>query len=839
MLSEKIAVKNFKGIRAADLDLRNIDAAVVLGHNGAGKSSLIVDARLWAVFGESSSLKDLDKHVQNGADMAEVVYEWTVGGEHYRVTRKRSVRTSRGTSALMLEQSENGGWKDRSGESIGETEEKILKAFPIDMTTLVNSSIIEQGEVESFCKATPGDRAKILSKILNQERYKELERLARKEGNDVRGEIKRIDGQVGENKVEIDKTGEAEKTLGEAKDALRNLDGEIEEKERSKGEKEKDLVGLQQATKDYEGWKKELVEVSEEIEALTQEITADSLEIERYQKILEDKDTVKGKIEEADRVKEKGIELSSSLKTVQAKMEAMQDHLLSPSQRADMETEISECKTVIARKEEIERIVEKGDGIEQQLKSVKERKALRDELIEKQQTVKMRLKECEHDLAMLNEKVERMEQKTKLLDDIQCHPEEDPGYVNKACPFLKDAVDAKDGLDLARKDRGGASDALSGFVTALDRLAKELESYEGIDEAVDDIEARYAEFNAAKKDLVMLDTVVKKVQGIEAELKKDEKLQAEYAARKLESKKLEEEIETLRTAFKEFEQFTKLAPKIENAEARLPLMEQKNRKDLKNREGLAERKGSFEAKIKDADELFSSKCSLETEVQTLGEALVRCKEMQAEKNKAVGMCEAIIERGRQLVERNKELLKKVDQLKEEVIDWEILEEGFRQLPFLVYEKAVPEIEHSANEILSSVSSEGMQVSIETQRAAKTTKNVADEIGLHFVDNDGEKDYAQLSGGERVRASLAIRLALGELSGRRAGERIEELTIDEGWSGLDAEGLEAVKECLHRLRNRFKKILVISHLEGVKDLFETKLIMDKHAEEQMRVVSNLM
>jgi exonuclease SbcC len=85
----------------------------------------------------------------------------------------------------------------------------------------------------------------------------------------------------------------------------------------------------------------------------------------------------------------------------------------------------------------------------------------------------------------------------------------------------------------------------------------------------------------------------------------------------------------------------------------------------------------------------------------------------------------------------------------------------------------------------------------------------------------------------MRINLALRLGISEVIARRSGYKgkIETLIIDEGLSALDEEGRQATIEILRQLRQRFRKILVISHLEDVKDAFDTKLIISKTASGQ--------
>ena len=80
----------------------------------------------------------------------------------------------------------------------------------------------------------------------------------------------------------------------------------------------------------------------------------------------------------------------------------------------------------------------------------------------------------------------------------------------------------------------------------------------------------------------------------------------------------------------------------------------------------------------------------------------------------------------------------------------------------------------------------------------------------------------------MRINLALRLGISEVIARRSGYKgkIETLIIDEGLGALDEEGRQATIEILRQLRQRFKKILVISHVDEVKDAFDTKLLISK-------------
>ena len=126
----------------------------------------------------------------------------------------------------------------------------------------------------------------------------------------------------------------------------------------------------------------------------------------------------------------------------------------------------------------------------------------------------------------------------------------------------------------------------------------------------------------------------------------------------------------------------------------------------------------------------------------------------------------------------------------------------------------------------------MRINFQFGRETKTGRQT-DQLVMEAEDETGHHPVTRFSGGERMRINLALRLGISEVIARRSGYKgkIETLIIDEGLSALDEEGRQATIEILRQLRKRFRKILVISHLDEVKDAFETRLIVSKTASGQ--------
>jgi DNA repair protein SbcC/Rad50 len=159
-----------------------------------------------------------------------------------------------------------------------------------------------------------------------------------------------------------------------------------------------------------------------------------------------------------------------------------------------------------------------------------------------------------------------------------------------------------------------------------------------------------------------------------------------------------------------------------------------------------------------------------------------------------------------------------------------LERAFSKdgVPALLIEQALPEIETHANDLLDRLSGGAMSVRFETQRQYKD-KNRDDRketLDIIISDSAGPREYEMFSGGEAFRVNFAIRLALSRVLAQRAGARLQALVVDEGFGSQDASGRQRLIEALNTVRDDFEKILVITHLEELKEAFPARIEVEK-------------
>jgi exonuclease SbcC len=151
--------------------------------------------------------------------------------------------------------------------------------------------------------------------------------------------------------------------------------------------------------------------------------------------------------------------------------------------------------------------------------------------------------------------------------------------------------------------------------------------------------------------------------------------------------------------------------------------------------------------------------------------------------------------------------------------------GKKGVQALLIETAIPEIEREANTLLGRMTDNQMHLSFETQRDTKKG-DVSETLEIKIADGLGTRDYDAFSGGEAFRLDFAIRVALAKLLAKRAGARLETLVIDEGFGSQDARGRERLVEAITSVQSEFKHILVITHIQELKDMFPVQIEITK-------------
>jgi DNA repair protein SbcC/Rad50 len=74
----------------------------------------------------------------------------------------------------------------------------------------------------------------------------------------------------------------------------------------------------------------------------------------------------------------------------------------------------------------------------------------------------------------------------------------------------------------------------------------------------------------------------------------------------------------------------------------------------------------------------------------------------------------------------------------------------------------------------------------------------------------------ISGGEQDIANLCLRLAISQMIAERAGQTFSLLILDEVFGSLDESRRQNVVELLRGLQGRFEQVILITHIEQVRE-----------------------
>jgi exonuclease SbcC len=86
----------------------------------------------------------------------------------------------------------------------------------------------------------------------------------------------------------------------------------------------------------------------------------------------------------------------------------------------------------------------------------------------------------------------------------------------------------------------------------------------------------------------------------------------------------------------------------------------------------------------------------------------------------------------------------------------------------------------------------------------------------------------ISGGEEDLANLVLRLSISEMIADRAGQSFSLLILDEVFGSLDEAHRHNVVDLLRRLQNQFEQVILITHIESVRDGLD-RVIMVRYDE----------
>ena len=204
-------------------------------------------------------------------------------------------------------------------------------------------------------------------------------------------------------------------------------------------------------------------------------------------------------------------------------------------------------------------------------------------------------------------------------------------------------------------------------------------------------------------------------------------------------------------------------------------------------------------------------------------SLEKMKISLSEMNKKISELDSIRMSHAQKVGTDKSELLKVreekktyDKIKKEWHAYNLLSQAVSKkgIPLQIINSYLPVINSEISKILQNTV--GFTVELE----ADLNSNAMD---IYINYGDSKRVIELASGMEKMISSLAIRVALINVSSL---PKCDMLIIDEGFGSLDDTNVEACNRLLISLKKHFKNILIISHVDAVKDVVDNVIDITK-------------
>jgi len=844
MIPHRLRISGFLSYNEpTELDFTAFDLACISGANGAGKSSLL-DAITWVLFGQARRRDDA--LINSRCSAAEITLDFWYENNLYRVQRRKP--KDKTTLLEFFIQDGQDRWRPLTEHTVRDTDTRIEQTLRMDYETFINASFFLQGRADQFAQQKPGDRKRILGSILGLEKwddYRDLTTARRRvlEGEragveslaaDIQEELKQEDERKArlaelEEKLStaatlarsqedlVERLRQLEASLSERRSLLAMLDNQrkaarqrlaviensLQERSAEQERGRQQMAASGQVESAYREWVQVRAALgkldlrAQEFHEIEQRRSAPLMEIERARMQLQN---------ERDRLVTDRAQVSAleaQLPALEVQVESQQEAIAGlrarASQRDAFEEELrtvqKTCADALAENTSLRKEMDEMDGHKKQLEHAHSadcplcgqplpppERALLIERIERDgQTLgdrfrankslrtegEARRQEIEAALRELRQVDDNLHQRQRALDQLTDRRLQ----IRQAVTTWQAAGPAR----LAELEQtmaaGNYAQEARSVLAELDERLRQL-GYDPVEHAR--LRQREQEGRSSQDALRELETARARLEplGREIENQQRQREEADAEAQDLEQK------------------YSQALARLEAESAGVPDLHlaEETRRQLKENENL----------------LRSEVGGARQRVHVLDGQRARLKDIGARR----------------------------DELARQIANHKTLEKAFSRdgVPALLIEQALPEIETQANEFLDRLTAGGMSVRFATQRDYKD-KNRDDKretLDILISDAAGTREYELFSGGEAFRVNFAIRLALSRVLAQRAGARLQTLVIDEGFGSQDADGRQRLVEAINMVQKDFSKILVITHLEELKDAFPARIEVEKLA-----------
>tara|TARA_A100001037_G_scaffold112318_1_gene102382 strand:+ start:13947 stop:16526 length:2580 start_codon:yes stop_codon:yes gene_type:complete len=852
MIPLRLKVKNFMcyGSSPQILEFSGIHLACLCGSNGHGKTALL-DAITWALWGHTRTRTQEELVHQGQLDMS-VELDFSARAQKYKVIRRysRSSGAKQGVTILELQvaySSEN--YQAITQNTLRETEHKIKELLNLDYDTFINTAFLRQGDADRFTTSRPAERKTTLAEVLGLSEYEKIELKAKAKYRTLTSTLKDFETKKHFLEEEISEKVKYENELTEIDLEIYSLETNLT-KTQNKFELLNNIsTKLNQQEAELKEAESQLTKNSLEIENLIEQLDKHNKTYHEIKELLLDKDQItkgyltlnsyKSTLNKLDKDFEIKVDLDRKIANVNAELNIKKTKIMTTIDQLEAQlknnlipktrnkTEIEEKINQLLNKEQEWKLIHSqieslNNNYEKTNTKISDLKAFNQVLLNQMEDdrkkfdmlkisggkcplCQQKLDNNGHDILLKNythqgltnkqNYQKNLENQNSLITQnstlktqinfIEKKLSDDQQHVNTSIIKLKseltDSIKAEKDINISQNE----INALENSINSNNYAGNDIDKLEELNEQLNNLNYSTELHSKVKSQIIELSSYEEKhikLKSAETLFPKEESL-IKSTKNILENRKIEKEL---------------LSNKIINIKAELEKKEDITLELNKINNDLSILKPNLQ--------------NLYIKKGILTDNIARCAKYEKELN---------------------ELNKQVNSISKEADIFNELSLAFGKngLQALIIETSIPQLEQDSNQLLSRLSENKMAIKFQLVAGRKDSRTgmVSEELDIKVSDEVGTRNYETFSGGEAFRINFAIRIALSRLLARRSGAPLPILFIDEGFGSQDFEGQEKLIQSIQSIQNDFEKIIVITHIEQIKDSFPVRIEVTKSGE----------
>ncbi|HYC52035.1 MAG TPA: SMC family ATPase [Gemmatimonadaceae bacterium] len=762
----------------------------IIGPNGSGKTT-ILEAIAWALYGMPAARgkrQDIRSLSASGRAGVKVELDFDLSGHRHRVVRSLS------SAELYLD-----GAATPIANSTSAVTDILRRRMGMTQQEFFNTYFTGQKELGVMAAMGPAERSQFLSRVLGYERLTSARGLVRERRNVLKGELAGL-----------------ESALPDSDAVARELKESAERLKDSEGKAKTALTKLKKASEASLTLQPKWIEAQKERDAHQKTVAELRVREGEEAALARDSERLDRDLAEIIQAQKEILEISEELNIhsdLAARLHEMERLFQEEGRRKEL------LRNRQALDADLTKLRERLRAIDVPADAVQLAERARDALRRQLDEANTALDAAHTD--WVRDRQEAMTKRQALLDQHKEIREQREQLANlgpeSPCPICTRPL-----ADHFRE----VLDDLDGKLTAIEvdgkYYRKRVEQLEETPAPLRELQERVATLEES------LDAQAKALTTAQLRQQEHTQLTREVADREKRLAALVEQLEGIPSGYHETrhaqlrQQHAQLAPLAERSvrlralterEPRIRKDADKARKDLARVRTQLEELRQRQKESKFSEQSFAK---LKASHEAAAAELRSCElaALGAEKElEAARAARSAAEASRQELDRGMERLRALTldrRLHEE------LDRAFTDIRASLNEHLRPEISDLASGFLAELT-DGRYTDLELD----------DDYNIIVKEDDIPKPV--ISGGEEDLANLVLRLAISQMIAERAGQAFSLLILDEVFGSLDESRRHNVVELLRKLHDRFEQVILITHIESVREGLDRVLSVRYDAE----------